>query len=68
VKVPELAVVSKSLDISEFLWGVSTEASRDELEDYCNDPVLRFSSDEERKDFDVMEYWKGNYKVYPTLA
>ncbi len=58
----------KSLDISEFLWGASTEAQRDELEEYCNDPVLRFSSDEKRKEFDVMEYWKVNVKVYPTLA
>ena len=44
------------------------KAPRDELEDYCNDSVICFLSDEERKNFDVLEYWKANYKAYPTLA
>jgi hypothetical protein len=55
-------------DISDFLWGSTTGMQRDELEDYCNESVLHFSSDQERNDFDVMEYWKANIKVYPTLA
>ena len=42
MKILELIVIFKSLDISEFLWDVSIEASRDELKNYCNDLVLHF--------------------------
>lgn len=56
------------LDVSEFLWGPGTAHCNDELDAYCSEPVLRFRSEQERKDFNVIGFWKINVSVYPALG
>jgi hypothetical protein len=56
------------LDVLEFLWGPGTAHRNDELDAYCSEPILRFGSEQERKDFNVIGFWKTNASVYPALG
>ena len=57
-----------SLDIDTWLFGPTVQRRKDELDDYLSQAVLDFPSKEEREAFDVMEYWRGHLRVWPTLS
>ncbi len=57
-----------SLDIDTWLFGPTVQRRKDELDDYLSQAVLDFPSKEEREAFDIMEYWRGHLRVWPTLS
>jgi hAT family C-terminal dimerisation region len=44
------------------------EATRDELERYLKAPPLDMLDDNEDFSFDLIEWWRANERVYPTLV
>ena len=57
----------KAFDINKWRFG-NIKKREDELTRFLNAPLLVLESQKANNEFDVLEWWKGNSKEWPTLA